>query len=337
MNFLVNAWYKKSSWLVLLKPLSGIYGLIYRDRRFQYETGRKEVYKSKLPVIIIGNISVGGTGKTPIIIALAKQLKAAGFKPGIVSRGYKSKAESYPFIVTPTSTAQESGDEALLIAQNTQCPVVIDARRVKALKVLENDFNCDVVLSDDGLQHYAMGRDIEIAVIDGPRGFGNACLLPEGPLREKPQRLDEVDYIICNGPTELELPSNTVSMSLETTNLCNMKTLEERPFTPEHSAMLGKVHALAGIGNPERFFNSLCSGGFDIISHIFSDHHAFTKDDITFNDQLNVVMTEKDAIKCGAIATDKHWFLKVEAVLEKAFFDKLLNQLKALPHAAVKD
>ncbi|MDC0598568.1 tetraacyldisaccharide 4'-kinase [Gammaproteobacteria bacterium] len=329
MNLLVNAWYKKSVWLVLLKPLSFIFRIVSEYRRRQFSKGRKKQYQADIPVIVVGNISVGGTGKTPLVIYLVEQLKKAGYSPGVVSRGYRSKAKSYPFKVLPDSSPLESGDEALLIAQNTQCPVIIDADRVAAVKILEQDYDCDVILSDDGLQHYRMARDIEIAVVDGTRGFGNGLLFPAGPLREKPSRLTEVDYVICNSKSNAEVPVNSVPMELISQSLCHIKSGEHFPVD-EKAGNRQKVHAVAGIGNPERFFTSLCECGFDIITHVFKDHHQYSKADISFDDELDVVMTEKDALKCKGFAGEKDWYLKVEAVLRASFMQNLLTQLKTV-------
>lgn len=334
MSFLEDAWYKNAEWLKYLKPLSKLYQSVSERRRKQYTSGKKRAYKASIPVIVVGNITVGGTGKTPLIIYLSQLLQQAGYKPGVVSRGYRSKAPAYPFVVKPNSKALESGDEALLIARATECPVVIDANRVKALKVLEHNFDCDVVLSDDGLQHYAMARDIEIAVVDASRGFGNECFLPQGPLREKPERLKHVDYLICNGSGDLTLPAKSITMELKSRYLYNLKTGEKRSMEKMEEDNAGnkpqKVHALAGIGNPTRFFTSLCGCGFDIITHIFKDHHAFTKNDINFDDDLEVVMTEKDAIKCTDFADEKHWYLKVAATLEEGFMENFLLQLQRI-------
>lgn len=330
MNFLVNAWYRKSPWLYTLTPLSFLFGKLAARRRRQYHSGKKQCYQCSLPVIIVGNITVGGTGKTPLVIYLASQLKNAGYKPGIISRGYASNANSYPFRVSTNSAVREAGDEALLIAQNTQCPVVIDADRVAALKKLQTEFDCDVVISDDGLQHYALARDIEIVVVDGSRGLGNALLLPAGPLREPVARLHEVDYVICNGrlTAEFSVASSgikPVPMDLKVRYLCNLKT--EEKIEPSPSDKHKKIHAVTGIGNPERFFNSLKSCGFDIIRHIFKDHHAFNKADLIFNDGLGIVMTEKDAVKCREFASSDCWYLKVEASLDRNFMDELINKI----------
>ncbi|MBN4059869.1 MAG: tetraacyldisaccharide 4'-kinase [SAR86 cluster bacterium] len=354
MKKIVDTWYGDSaiSWL---KPVSALFSLISRVRRKRYTSGRKKAYRASVPLIIVGNITVGGTGKTPLIVYLAKQLLHAGYRPGIVSRGYGSKAPSYPFHVKKDSPVNHSGDEALVVARNTECPVVIAADRAEAVKSLEQHYDCNVILSDDGMQHYAIARDIEIAVVDGRRGFGNGELLPAGPLREKPERLNEVDYIICNGECNLSFNKPAYMMTLKPRHLCHLLSGEMFPIphiveemaksreanqttdtdaasdenlTGPSSVARHKVHAIAGIGNPERFFSSLCDCGFDIISHVFDDHHAYSLQDISFNDDYEIIMTEKDAVKCVDFARKIDWYLRVDAVIDEAFIESLLIKLK---------
>lgn len=330
MPALSNAWYKNSRWPMLLRPLSAVFAVVAGVRRWYYH-GPGNRYSSRLPVIVVGNITAGGTGKTPLVIHLARKLREAGYAPGIVSRGYGSRAPSYPYAVTPESGVREAGEEPLMIARRTGCPVIIDPDRVAAVKTLESAYPCDIVISDDGMQHYRLDRTLEIAVVDGQRGFGNGWLLPAGPLREKPSRLDSVDIVVCNGESRHRLPGGTLRMDLEPTHLVHVT--DGRSLAIDDPALdvmtAKKVHAVAGIGNPERFFTSLCGCGFDIISHIFRDHHAYTRDDISFDDELDVVMTEKDAVKCRDIADDKHWFLKVAARLPDDFMSRVLQHLPA--------
>jgi len=328
MNRLVNAWYNDARWVKLLRPLSAVFGLVSSTRRKWLQKSERQ-YKSVLPLIVIGNVTAGGTGKTPLVIYLAQQLQELGFEPGIVSRGYGAKPPEHPFAVTPKTSHEEAGEEPLMIARQTQCPVIIDPDRVSAVKFLEARYDCDVIISDDGMQHYSLGRDFEIAVIDGQRGFGNGFLLPAGPLREKPDRLHSVDLVVCNGDSRFELPVDTMHMHLEATHLVHMKDSKFLSVKNEilKSLTARKVHALAGIGNPERFFNSLCSCGFDIITHMFRDHHLYTKEDITFDDDLDVVMTEKDAMKCSKFCGEQHWYLKVVARLPDGFMTAITNKL----------
>jgi len=329
MNSLVDAWYKNAPWLKMLRPLSAVFGLVSHTRRKWYQKPSRR-YSSTLPIIVVGNLTAGGTGKTPLVIYLAQQLLERGFKPGIVSRGYGAKAPEYPFPVTPKTGFREAGEEPLMIARQTQCPVIIDPDRVSAVQCLENRYDCDVIISDDGMQHYRLERDLEIAVIDGQRGFGNGYLLPAGPLREDPERLETVDIVVCNGEPRFDLALDYVCMNLEATHLVHMKDSKFLSVKDEHLQNLTakKVHAVAGIGNPERFFNSLCSCGFDIITHIFRDHHMYTAQDITFPDDLEVVMTEKDAMKCSEFSEEVHWYLKVVARLPEDFMNRVLEKLQ---------
>lgn len=349
MKKIVDTWYGETT-IAWLKPFSSLFSVISTFRRKLYASGRKKVYRSSVPLIVVGNISVGGTGKTPLIIYLVRQLISAGYRPGVVSRGHGSKAPAYPFHVKADSPVRHSGDEALLISRNTSCPVVIDANRSNAVKSLEQNYDCNVILSDDGLQHYAMARDIEIAVVDGRRGFGNGYLIPAGPLREKPERLDDVDLIICNGESQLRFKTPAYGMTLEPKHLCHLQSgqlfaiadiMQEMANSrdsiandnknkedEENRVTKHKVHAIAGIGNPERFFSSLCDCGFDIISHVFDDHHAYTLQDINFDDDYEVIMTEKDAVKCMAFARKTDWYLRVDAVIDDAFINNLLSKLK---------
>ena len=335
MSSLVDAWYKKAPWLKALRPLSALFGLVSNTRRNWYSNPTRR-YSSSLPVIVVGNLTAGGTGKTPLVIYLAQQLLERGYKPGIVSRGYGAKAPEYPFAVTPQTGFREAGEEPLMIARQAQCPVIIDPDRVSAVQYLESKYNCDIIISDDGMQHYRLDRDIEIAVIDGQRGFGNGYLLPAGPLREKPDRLETVDLIVCNGETHTDIPGNVSRMDLEPTHIVHIRDSRFLSIHDEHLQKLTakKVHAVAGIGNPERFFNSLCSCGFDIITHIFRDHHLYNKQDITFADELDVVMTEKDAMKCTEFADESHWYLKVVARLPEDFINQVLDKVSEKMPAA---
>lgn len=330
MNFLANAWYKKTRWVGLLQPLSAVFALVSSARKAWYSNPKRR-YTSQYPLIVVGNITAGGTGKTPLVIYLAQQLRESGFKPGIVSRGYGSRAAAYPFAVTPKTSHREAGEEPLMIARQTQCPVIIDPDRVSAVQFLENNYDCDLIISDDGMQHYRLDRTLEIAVIDGQRGFGNGYLLPAGPLREKPQRLDSVDMIVCNGEARIAQDRHTWRMDLEATNLVHIADSKYLSINDEilQNLTAKKVHAVAGIGNPERFFTSLCACGFDIITHIYRDHHAYRVEDISFDDDLDVVMTEKDAIKCGEFASEPHWYLKVVARLPDDFMNEIKTKIRA--------
>jgi tetraacyldisaccharide 4'-kinase len=333
-RLLPRAWYSSARWVRLLYPLSLLYNFLARRKRAAYACGRKPVYRASVPVIVIGNITVGGTGKTPLCLALAKFLQAQGRHPAIITRGYKGKSSQYPLRVTKATDVDDCGDEAMLLVMNTDIPVVVDPDRSRGVRFLETHFQPDVILCDDGLQHYALARDIEIAVVDGERGFGNGLLLPAGPLREKPERLAEVDFVIVNGaPLNLPLAeADYYAMTLNTDGLINLLSKQSTKFSPTEfpgktAVGTSKVHALAGIGNPARFFNLLQTAGFDIMAQPFPDHHQFSKTDICFADDLPVIMTEKDAVKCRDFATEAHWYLKVSAQLPAVFWQALLAKL----------
>jgi tetraacyldisaccharide 4'-kinase len=316
-----------------------LYRFLSQRNRAAYESGRKQVYRAGVPVIVIGNITAGGTGKTPLTLAIAKFLQAQGGHPAIITRGYKGTSAQYPLLVNATTPVNDCGDEARLLVMNTDVPVVVDPDRSRGVRFLESQFQPDVVLCDDGLQHYALARDIEIAVVDGERVFGNGMLLPAGPLREKPERLQEVDFVVVNGvqpSVQLPLPVQShFSMTLSADGLVNLATGNSETFSPaEFSGKTANenstVHAVAGIGNPERFFNLLQAAGFVIIAHAYPDHHRFSKADIDFADGLPVIMTEKDAVKCRDFATEAHWYLKVNAQLPAVFWQALLTRLDTI-------
>lgn len=319
--WLDKVWYKEQAaggWLV---PLSWLYRGIIKFRRLLYHSGWLKQHHLSVPVIVVGNISVGGTGKTPLIIWLAQLLRTNGYKPGIISRGYGGNAETWPQWVTVDSDVKRVGDEALLIAKHTGCPMAVGPERVKAAELLLTQQHCDVIISDDGLQHYALGRDIEIAVVDGERLFGNGLCLPAGPLREPRERISEVDFVVVNG-TKTE--AQQFSMVVEGRAAVNLTSGEAKPL--QDFAETG-CHAVAGIGNPGRFFKLLEAAGVACSVHVFPDHHEFRPGDIEFNDEP-VLMTEKDAVKCTAFACGNHWYVPVAAAVEPDFADQLLNLLR---------
>ena len=334
--FLIRWWYEKSPFALLLLPFSLLFWLISISRRKLFQFGLYSSFKPPIPTIVVGNITVGGTGKTPLVIALIKALQQHQFKPGVISRGYSSQASRYPFAVTGDSKPTEAGDEPLLIAKRTKVPVVIDAVRSEAAKYLIEHTDCDVIIADDGLQHYALQRDIEIVVVDKHRAFGNQLLLPAGPLRETVGRLSTVDLIVANGgaPDAENMPSSQGdlrihAMHLDVGNLVNV--LDGSSVASSNWAYSKTVHAVAGIGNPQRFYNSLRKLGFTLIEHSYGDHHNFKRDDLVFDDDLPIIMTEKDAIKMAQLdPSDNYWFLPVNAKLDEPFFTTLLSRLRQL-------
>jgi len=324
-NFIVDAWYDDSFWIKLFAPVSLLYQLGARWRKSWLI--RRAYWKPPVPLIVVGNITVGGTGKSPLVISLVNYLKSLGLKPGIVSRGYGGKTKHYPVEICATTNSTEVGDEPLMIYHRTACPVVVDPDRVRAVKSLLEHHDCDVLVSDDGLQHYALGRDIEIAVIDGQRGLGNGLCLPAGPLREPASRLKEVDLVVINGdknPVSSYCDKPTLEMRIVTTRLIDLKSRE--PLSLE--ALDGiRVHAVAGIGRPERFFNSLKELGCALVPHQFPDHHSFTRADVSFDDDLPVIMTEKDAVKFNGQSPGdgQYWYLEVDAEFAVEPVDALLD------------
>jgi len=317
-----NYWYSKSIIVLLLLPLSWVFQLIVAIRRWAFRVGLLKTSKLPVPVIVVGNINVGGTGKSPLVIWLAEFLKDSGYMPGIISRGYGGNSDMWPQQVVEGSDPRAVGEEAVMISQRTRCPMAVGPDRVAAARSLLKYTDCDVIISDDGLQHYSLGRDIEIVVIDGVRRFGNGHFLPAGPLRESRKRLATVDLLVVNGTAgprefQMKLVNNKVYN-------CKDNTISEdfQAFVTE------EIHAVAAIGNPKRFFTDLRKKGLKIIEHPFRDHYFFSPGDISYNDGKSVLMTEKDAIKCKSIAGPQHWYVPVDAQLDERFGQRLLRLLE---------
>lgn len=336
-HFLVNAWYKKSTWLYLLWPFSLIYRLIAAVRHGCYQSGIFRSWKAPIPVIVVGNITVGGTGKTPLVVAVVKALQMQGLQPAIVSRGYGSKAPSYPYHVRCDTPPEYAGDEPLLLARRTQVPVVIGADRVAAVQSLLEHHACDVIVSDDGLQHYALSRDIELLVVDGQRVFGNGMCLPAGPLREPVKRVRRCDYIVGNGNIKHPIDSTVTTFTMQLMPIGFERLTSgsgQHPIDLSRWNQPKHVHGVAGIGNPERFFNSLRQMGFTVIEHAFDDHHQYQASDLQFADQLPIIMTEKDAVKVAGLQQhidhDNCWYLPINAVTDKDLFSLLGERTKSL-------
>ncbi|MEJ2618979.1 MAG: tetraacyldisaccharide 4'-kinase [Candidatus Thiodiazotropha sp.] len=323
MNPIQASWQRRQPLSYLLLPLSGLFCLLVALRRGLYRWGWLKSHAVACPVIVVGNITVGGTGKTPLVIWLAQKLTEWGFKPGIITRGYGGQSEQWPCEVTADSTPQQVGDEAILLKRHTECPVFAGAERPMVAKKLLSNYPCDVILSDDGLQHYALQRQLEILVIDGKRRFGNGFCLPAGPLRETEKRIKQVDLVIVND----DVGEGEYGMSVIGDTACPVAGGRCKPLT---ELLKTEVDAIAGIGNPERFFSMLESSGLSIGRHPFADHHAFSSDDLAPFSQKTVLMTEKDAVKCEKFAQSNHWYVPATASVSADFEHQLKTKVKRL-------
>ncbi len=329
-NYVQRRWYDKPGWLWLLltMPFEVFYRVMISSRRYLYRWKILSSWRAPVPVIIVGNIAVGGTGKTPLTIALCELLQRAGYRPGVISRGYRAQPPQFPYLVRTEDDAGICGDEPLLIARRTRCPVVIAPRRAQAARHLLGNSQCNVIICDDGLQHYALQRDIEIVVVDAARRFGNGHCLPCGPLREPIERLSDVDAVVLNGAQQSDEMALEYALALQPNamvQLVSAQSIPPRTWCRQNP----RVHAVAGIGNPARFFATLRALGCDPIEHAFPDHHQFSADDFAFDDALPIVMTEKDAVKCAAFATERHWYLQVRAPLPESLGALILGKLNA--------
>lgn len=332
MKRIDNYWDTVNPVSIALLPLSWIFCLLAWLRRLAYRTGLFGITRLQVPVIVVGNITVGGAGKTPLVIWLANHLKERGYRPGIISRGYGGQSargyggqsDGWPQQVVSDSDPSLVGDEPVLIARRTGCPMWVGPDRVAAAMALAESSDIDIILSDDGMQHYALGRNVEIAVIDGIRQLGNGFCLPAGPLREQPSRLKQVDQVIFNGGNG----NNQPAMLLRPTVVVQVSDPAIRVELDSFSD--APVHAVAGIGHPERFFDFLRSLGLKVMAHSFDDHHRFAQDDVTFEDDRPVLMTEKDAVKCAEFAEDRHWYVEVEADPDEAFVKRLDELMRGM-------
>jgi len=319
-GYLIDAWYNKSFWLYFLSPLTFIFSAVVRWRKNSYAKNPSKVWNSDVPIVVVGNITMGGTGKTPLVKHIASELKERGYKPGLVSRGYGGKF-SGTLEVSKETTFKQTGDEAQLLSK-LQIPFFIDKDRSRAARTLQEKYDCDVIISDDGLQHYKMDRKVEIAVIDGVRRLGNGMAFPAGPLREPKARLKEVDFIVNNGgPTE----ADEILMTLNPAKFVHLNS--GKRYSVENWPMHKQVHAVAGVGNPNRFFDLLSRLGFEFDKSPFPDHHKYNKRDLYFLDHLPILMTEKDAAKCKHFNNSKIWYLSIEAKIESQFIDRLEEKI----------
>ena len=317
-------WYESHPLSLPLAPLSWLFATGVGVRRLAYRIGALPRHHVPCPVIVVGNISVGGTGKTPLVIWIARYLRQNGFHPGVVCRGYRGRARRWPQQVRPDSDPVVVGEESVLLARRSGCPVAAGPDRSVAAMALLEHTRCDVIISDDGLQHLSLDRNIEIAVIDGVRRHGNGRCLPSGPLREPVSRLAQVDLVVANegaqpGEFEMQLrPWQAISL------------VGEDLKRPMESFVGGRVHTVCAIGHPDRFLRMLEALGVRSIPHVFPDHHSFRPDDIAFSDGLPVLMTEKDAIKCRRFAAREHWYIPVRAEIHPGFAARLMSLLDAV-------
>ena len=338
-KWLQRVWYEGASFYQMLLPLSGIFWVLVTLRRCLYSFGILGRHRAPVPVIVVGNITAGGTGKTPVAIWLSRELRERGFAPGIVSRGYGGSRSSTSMRVDSASDPLVVGDEPVLLAQRTACPVVVDANRARAAQMLVED-GVDVIIADDGLQHYRLERTYEICVIDGSRGLGNRLLLPAGPLRETIDRLGEVDQVLINGRLSQKngklsvVEQNAIEFDLIAEEVSRLNGSLTRPI----SRFAGTtVHGVAAIGNPARFFDMLRSHGMQVIEHALPDHAGLDAADLKYGDDFDVLMTEKDAVKLGEANSDKLWTVPVELKIDPIIAGPWLEQIESRLRADMED
>lgn len=318
-------WSGRSALYLLLLPFSLLYGLISNLLRLSYRWGWRKAWRAPVPVVVVGNLTAGGNGKTPVVIWLVQALQQRGLRVGVVSRGYGGKADNYPLVLGPQTATAEAGDEPVLIYQRTGAQVAVAPVRRQAVEALVSGGQVDIIVTDDGLQHYALARDIEIVVIDGQRRFGNGWWLPAGPMRERSSRLNSVSAIITNGGTA---QPGELAMQLVPGMAVNLQSGEQRPV-----AELKNVVAMAGIGHPPRFFNTLRQQGVTLEKEVaFADHQNYSPDALNalIGPGQTLLMTEKDAVKARAFAAADWWYLPVDARLPLSESAALLNKISAL-------
>ena len=330
-NWIHRVWYEGGSAYRLLLPLSGLYWLLIGLRRWLYRFGILDTQRAVVPVIVVGNITTGGTGKTPVTVWLARELRARGFSPGIVSRGYGGSRSSSSMRVDSASDPAVVGDEPVLLARLSGCPVVVDADRFRAAEMLVED-GANLVIADDGLQHFRLERSYDICVIDGSRGLGNRHLLPAGPLRDTISRLGDVDQVLLNGPLRQQgneisvVEQNAIEFELVAVEVSRLNGSLTRPIDRLEGMT---VHAVAAIGNPNRFFDLLRAHGMQVIEHAFPDHAWLSPSDLDFGDEFDILMTEKDAVKLGRPKSDKLWTVPVELRMDPLLSGPWLEQIES--------
>lgn len=322
---IARIWSGESPLWLLLLPLSWLYGLVSGAIRFAYRIGLKKAWRAPVPVVVVGNLTAGGNGKTPVVIWLVEQLQQRGIRVGVVSRGYGGKADRYPLLLTPETSTAQAGDEPVLIYKRTGAPVAVSPDRCEAVNALLSQHPLQLIVTDDGLQHYRLARDTEIVVVDGVRRFGNGWWLPAGPMRERASRLKSVDAVIANGGTP---QAGEIAMRLRPGLAVNLLTGERRAVNE-----LGQIVAMAGIGHPPRFFATLAECGATLKRSVaLADHQALVQKDVDalLQPGETLVMTEKDAVKCRPFAQANWWYLPVDAELAGDAAEKLLLDLLTL-------
>ncbi|HSX69422.1 MAG TPA: tetraacyldisaccharide 4'-kinase [Pseudomonas sp.] len=323
---LTAAWYHGHPALILLRPLEWLYRRVVQGRRRAFLAGKGDIYRAPVPVLVVGNVTVGGTGKTPMILWLIEHCRARGLRVGVVSRGYGATPPQLPWRVRADDQSSHAGDEPLLIVQRSGVPMMIDPQRARAVQALVEQEELDLILCDDGLQHYRLARDIELVLVDAARGLGNGRCLPAGPLREPTERLAEVDAVLRNGASEDG--EGGYALQLRPSALVNLRSGERVGLG--HFPPGQQLHAVAGIGNPQRFFNTLEALNWRPIAHPFADHASFSPEALQFSPKLPLVMTDKDAVKCRAFAAADWWYLAVDAQPSSAFATWLDAKLDSL-------
>ncbi|BDA55807.1 tetraacyldisaccharide 4'-kinase [Raoultella ornithinolytica] len=322
---IARIWSGESPVWRLLLPLSWLYGLVSGLIRLSYRLGLKKAWRAPVPVAVVGNLTAGGNGKTPVVIWLVEQLQQRGIRVGVVSRGYGGKAASYPLLLSNDTSTAEAGDEPVLIFQRTGAPVAVSPARREAVQALLHAHDLQLIITDDGLQHYKLARDKEIVVIDGERRFGNGWWLPAGPMRERASRLRSVDAIIVNGGIA---QAGEIPMQLRPGLAVNLRSGERRDV-----ASFDNVVAMAGIGHPPRFFATLeICGVLPVKTVALADHQALTQASVSalVNPQQTLLMTEKDAVKCRGFAEANWWYLPVDAIMTDERAQQLLTELVTL-------
>lgn len=326
-QWLSRGWYgSRPIWFLI--PLSWMFMTLSAIRRRCYKHGIFRVARLPVPVIVVGNITVGGTGKTPLVIWLSQALRAQGYRPGIVTRGYGGRSAHWPLPVTPTTDVGMAGDEAVLLARVTDLPVIAGPDRVAAAQQLVHEHSVNIIVSDDGLQHYRLGRDLQIVTLDGERGLGNGWRLPAGPLRESAATLKNADLVVCKNrlPLGLGLPANTPIMRLRLTSVVRLQdgTTQSLANFRGHS-----VHSVAGIGHPEQFFAALTAMGIQVEPHVLPDHAKLRECDVLFGDHQPVLMTEKDAVKCAGLDLPDHWYVPAQVEFSREHAADILRAVQA--------